>query len=297
MSAEREIPLFLLNECAAAAPWALRYGKFSRIEPGARPLHGTFRPAVGRGRSGRRDHGIAYFLASNAWDFQRKGEPIASNGSHRFYAEVLYSYGETRPPSSRLRRKPIIMNKLLRLLWVFLRAGSRPPCSPWGPCLTPFVVLPGDLDVFLHMNNGVYFSIMDLARYDMLIRSGLLKSVRKAKLSPIVAAETIRFRRPLKLFQRYWVETRIIGWDDKAFLMEQRFLRRSRKDRKPDAVVAEAIVRARFILERNAIGSADFLEVLGHADEASPELPEWVSQWNARQSQMRAAERTADAVS
>src|SRR5579884_1780374 len=101
------------------------------------------------------------------------------------------------------------MNMILRLLWIYLCAHVRPACHPLGPCLTPFMVLPTDLDIFRHVNNGIYFSIMDLARVDMIVRSGLLKVMRKARLRPVVAAETIRFRRSLTLFQRFNVETRV----------------------------------------------------------------------------------------
>ena len=41
----------------------------------------------------------------------------------------------------------------------------------------------------------------------------------------VVVAETILFRRSLTLFQRFEIETRIVGWDERAFLLEQRFLR------------------------------------------------------------------------
>lgn len=177
------------------------------------------------------------------------------------------------------------MNMLLRLLAMILSARMRARCSPLGPCLTPFIVWPTDLDVFRHMNNGVYFSIMDLARVDMLIRSGLMRRMRDAALVPIVAAETIRFRRPLRLFQRYFVETRVMGWDDNAFLMEQRFLRRSRRG--VMEVLAEAIVRARFLSNRKAIPASAFLQVIGQPEAVSPELPAWVSSWNTRQAQSR----------
>lgn len=183
------------------------------------------------------------------------------------------------------------MNMLLRLLWIYIRARSRAPCHPLGPCLTPFVVMPTDLDICRHVNNGIYFSIMDLGRVDMLIRSGLFKAMRKARLSAVVAAETIRFRRSLTLFQRFNVETRVIGWDDKAFLMEQRFLRPSRRGDAMD-VVAEAVVRARFVADRKAVPSADFLSLLGAEGVPSPELPEWIAQWNAKQSQMRDADHS-----
>ncbi len=181
------------------------------------------------------------------------------------------------------------MNMFLRLFVTYLFARFRPSCPPLGPCITPFVVLPTDLDVFRHMNNGVYFSIMDLGRVDMLLRSGLMRAMRQAGYHPIVAAETIRFRRPLKVFQRFVVETRVMGWDDKAFLMEQRFFTKSRRGVMD--IVAEAVVRARFLSKRTPLSSSAFLAIIGQEHAEAPALPAWVAEWNARQAATRDVER------
>ena len=42
--------------------------------------------------------------------------------------------------------------------------------SVLGLCLTPFRCWFTDLDVLRHMNNGKYFSIMDLARVDRILK-------------------------------------------------------------------------------------------------------------------------------
>jgi acyl-CoA thioesterase FadM len=38
-------------------------------------------------------------------------------------------------------------------------------------------VLPNDIDINLHMNNGRYLTICDLTRVDMFIRTGLAKTM------------------------------------------------------------------------------------------------------------------------
>jgi len=186
------------------------------------------------------------------------------------------------------------MNLYLRLFWIWITARFRKSCEPLGPCLTRFHVWPTDLDLFRHMNNGRYFSIMDLGRVDLLVRSGLMRLIRKAGYHPVIAAETIRFRRSLKLFQRFEVETRVIGWDDKAFLMQQRFLRRKRRTGAMD-VIAEGVVRARFVSRAGAVPAADFLALLGARNATSPELPEWIAQWNAVQAAFRELGQRASA--
>ena len=42
---------------------------------------------------------------------------------------------------------------------------------------SPFRVWPHDLDTSLHMNNGRYWTLMDLGRADLMIRSGLWPSI------------------------------------------------------------------------------------------------------------------------
>jgi acyl-CoA thioesterase FadM len=165
------------------------------------------------------------------------------------------------------------MNLFLRLLLLFLTYRLRPRCDVLGPARKRFLVWPPDLDVLFHVNNGVYLSMLDVARVDMLLRSGMAPRLRSAGFYPVVAAETIRFRRSLQLFQTFEVETRIIGWDEKAFIIQHHFLRR-------DEVVAEAVVRARFLKRKGGtVSTHELLAVLGRSD-TSPALPEWIDAWN-----------------
>lgn len=165
------------------------------------------------------------------------------------------------------------MNLFLRLLLLFLTYRFRPRCDVLGPARKHFLVWPPDLDELFHVNNGVYLSMLDVARVDMLLRSGMAQRLRRAGFYPVVAAETIRFRRSLQLFQAFEVETRIIGWDEKAFIIQHHFLRR-------DELVAEAVVRARFLKRKGGtVSTHELLTLLGRSD-TSPALPEWIDAWN-----------------
>lgn len=165
------------------------------------------------------------------------------------------------------------MTLLLRLALLLLSLPFRPRCDPLGPTRKRFIVLPSDLDVLLHVNNGVYLTMLDVARVDLLLRSGVGARLWRRGLYPVVAAETIRFRRSLQLFQVFEVESVMLGWDEKAFVIEHRFLRRSE-------LVAEAIVRIRFLRRAGgSVGSREILESVG-LGEPSPELPAWIDAWN-----------------
>lgn len=174
------------------------------------------------------------------------------------------------------------MTLFLRLLLLLFSYRFRPACEALGPARKRFLVGPADLDVLLHVNNGVYLTMLDVARVDLLLRSGLLGRLRRNGIYPVVAAQTIRFRRSLQLFQSFEVETRVLGWDDKAFILRHEFLRRGE-------LVADAVVRWRFLRRRRAGGASsagssgasprEVLQMLGLPD-ASPTLPEWVDAWN-----------------
>ena len=170
----------------------------------------------------------------------------------------------------------LVVKLFFRLLHAFLAVRFRAPCSALGPCRTRFRVWPGDIDVLFHVNNGVYLSMLDVARVDMMLRSGALGLLRAGRIYPVVAAQTIRYRRSLRLFERFEVETRVVGWDEHAFLVTHVFLRR-------DEVVAEAVVRVRFLHRGGSKPTAaEVLELLDMPGP-SPALPEFVAAWNALQ--------------
>src|SRR5512139_1107140 len=172
------------------------------------------------------------------------------------------------------------MNLLLRLCWLLVVGRFRARVAPLGPCRTPFRVWPTDLDLLWHMNNGVYFSIMDLARIDLMIRSAMAPKIRAQGWYPVVVAETIQFRRSLNPFQRFEIETRVLGWDDKAIVLEQQFLR-------GDEAVAHALVRARFLSRHGGtVSPAQLVELFGLPPE-SPSMGEYASRWNAAQGEWR----------
>lgn len=172
------------------------------------------------------------------------------------------------------------MNLLFRLVWTALARRWRPAVPPFGPCLTPFRVLPTDLDVLFHVNNGVYLSMMDVARVDLMHRAGLMGKLAKRGWYPVVVAETIQFRRSLELFDRFDIETRVLGWDEKAMLLEQDFIRRGE-------IVATAVVRSRFLIRGGGSVAPSELAALAGESPVSPALSETVARWNADQVSVR----------
>jgi acyl-CoA thioesterase FadM len=170
----------------------------------------------------------------------------------------------------------MLFRTLLHLLFLSRR---RPDLAHYDIARTRFITLPTDLDINRHMNNGVYFSIMDVARFDMLVRSGVFDIMRAKDWYPVVASETITFRKSLSLWQRFTIESRILGYDDKAVYLEQRFVRPG-PDRRPE-IYAQGLIRARFLRKQGGtVPVSELIEAFG-APPASDELPDWVVRWGA----------------
>jgi acyl-CoA thioesterase FadM len=166
------------------------------------------------------------------------------------------------------------MNLWFRLLWVLLAAPWRSRLDPRsGISRLAFRVLPHDLDANLHMNNGRYLTIMDLGRIDFVLRSGLWRPLWRHRWAPIAGAVVIRFRRELRPFEAYWLETRIVAWSDATAVMEQTFV--PRDTRAGAQAAARALVKAGFY-DRNSrsfVTVKRLVAALGIPEEAAESPP------------------------
>ncbi|NVM94374.1 acyl-CoA thioesterase [Arthrobacter wenxiniae] len=163
------------------------------------------------------------------------------------------------------------MHLLIRTLLHLLRSGRRSPLSIWDASSWHTRAWPTDVDMALHVNNGMYFSLMDLGRFDLMKRSGIWTRMRELKWSPVVAAETIAFRKSVKLWQRYTVESRIIGLDAKAIYFEQCMVAEGE-------IHARAYIATRLLSPDGPVSNERIIEEFGEPP-AALELPGWLHGW------------------
>lgn len=168
------------------------------------------------------------------------------------------------------------MNVWWRTLLTIWRAKTllrrRGPLPPHTVGKVRLRTLPTDIDLLLHMNNGRYASLFDLGRFDLLIRTGLWDAMNAHDWYAVVASETVTFRKSLQLWQRFTVETRLLGHDDKAVYQIHRAV-------VGGEVYAEMFVRARFLRKSGGVvNTAELFEALGRPDDMPP-LPAWVTDW------------------
>jgi YbgC/YbaW family acyl-CoA thioester hydrolase len=141
------------------------------------------------------------------------------------------------------------------------------------PSVTRLRVRLGDLDLYRHVNNGVYLQMMDIARTNYLADLGAFALLRERGWYPVVAASTMTYRRSLTLGQRFEISTRVVGWDARVVYLEQTFSRN-------DQLVARGIVAGRFLSTRgDRVPAPDVIALLDGPTIESPALPDEVAAW------------------
>jgi acyl-CoA thioesterase FadM len=116
------------------------------------------------------------------------------------------------------------MNLIFRMLYVLMLSLFRERLDA-GNLVSRLSlrVLPNDLDINFHMNNGRYLTICDLNRIDLFARSGLLMAMYRRNWIPVIAEHTMAYKKPLGLFERFDVMLEVTHWDEKYFYMKHVF--------------------------------------------------------------------------
>lgn len=188
------------------------------------------------------------------------------------------------------------MNLLLRMIKVFISSFFRAKLPTiFSASELTFRVWPNDLDTNLHMNNGRYFTIMDLGRFDLVLRNGLMHFMMRHKSVPVLAAATARFRLSLEPFQKYKLVSRVICWDEKWVYMEQRFIICG--GNKDGAVAAIGIVKGGFLdkKKKEMVPTNNILKELDFT-EKSPPFPPHIKSWAEAEDKLRDVTATKKAA-
>ncbi|WP_430593614.1 acyl-CoA thioesterase [Humidisolicoccus flavus] len=166
------------------------------------------------------------------------------------------------------------------MIWRFLAAfGFR---GKQGPELgitdvsrISYRVLPTDIDILGHMNNGRYLSFLDMGRVHLTNRTGLAKQLTDAGIYAVVGASRITYRKSLNLFVKFDIESRFVGADDRSLYIEQRFV-------VDGEIFAKALVRGRFLRKgAGAVKTVDVSQATGidfAAYPADPAIIAWANE-------------------
>ena len=157
------------------------------------------------------------------------------------------------------------MNLIFRFLWMWITAHLGAKRDPMGESRLTFRCLPTDLDINVHMTNSRYHSFTDIARIDLVIRSGAMKRLRAAGLYPVLGSATMRFRRSIKPFEKFTVTARVLTWDERWIYIEHRFLTGTE-------TAAISVVKTTFLSPQGRVPTEQLKTVMGYSG-ATPDFP------------------------
>jgi len=132
------------------------------------------------------------------------------------------------------------------------------------------MVLPQDLDPFLELNNGRYVTLLDLGRYGYGARVGINSFLKKNRWSLTIAGTYNEYRHRLRLFQKFELKTKIIGYDADWFYFFQKIERKGKTH-------MASIVKYAFTSKNGIVKPKEVLAAMGENYDPS-ELPKWVTE-------------------
>lgn len=176
------------------------------------------------------------------------------------------------------------MNLIFRFLKTVLLFLINPTSRPLlAISKISFRVWPNDLDTNLHMNNGRYLTLLDLGRLDLLLHLGAGKILFKERWAPVLASMEVRFRRPLNLFQKFEIETRLVCWDAKWIFLEQKMWRKG-------DLILHAYLKGVFVGPKGSVPVKELLNQLNLSQnertQTSPPMPDAIKHWIEAEAKM-----------
>ncbi|MDO6775099.1 thioesterase family protein [Shewanella sp. 3_MG-2023] len=164
------------------------------------------------------------------------------------------------------------MNLYFRLFWLFVwRIRHCNHIDFLGTSRISYRALPLDCDINMHLTNSRYPAFLDLARTYMIAEMGLMKRFLKLKWLPIVNASEFTFIKDIKPLEKFDIETKIVGWDEKYFYIEQRFVSNR-------GVHCIAHVRGVFVCKGKQVPISKLIAEAGY-DGAMPVMTAEVVKW------------------
>lgn len=163
------------------------------------------------------------------------------------------------------------MYPFIRMAKELVKNARAKPLPVTGVHVSHHRCWPWDLDLWRELNNGRTLTLYDLGRIPLAGRTGLTRMLLKNRWGLTMAGASVRYRKRIKMFERVEMQSRLVGWDDRFFYVEQSMWK--------GEDCANQIVYRSAVTDRNGIVSTDRVRAaLGHTGPA-PTLPAWVAAW------------------
>ncbi len=82
------------------------------------------------------------------------------------------------------------------------------------------------LDTFGHMNNAMYLTLFEDARWELITQNGYgVEKIRQTGLGPVILELKIRFVKEIRLREKIVIESKLISYEQKIGRLMQTMLR------------------------------------------------------------------------
>ncbi len=165
------------------------------------------------------------------------------------------------------------MNLYLRLFWLLLTYRFKPKMKFTDALEVSLRVLPNDIDINGHVNNGRYLTLADLAIMEMFLRSGVLLRAIRLGWRPMVGGTLVSYRTGLKPFARYSIRFQLNGWDDRWNYFRFEFMHQNK-------TAAIGMVKGAMVGRKGWVKNSEGDQRLGierGEAELSPMLRHWIA--------------------
>lgn len=163
------------------------------------------------------------------------------------------------------------MYPAFRLTKEILRFRKSPTLRLGETHVTRLICWPGDIDVFMELNNGRTLTLYDFGRIVMFRRMGTFEAMKNNKWAGTVAGISIRYRARVRTFQRIEMHSKMVGWDARFVYITQSMWR-------GETCTSQALVRVA-ITDENGLVPTNRVAKAMELPEQSPPLPDWITSW------------------
>lgn len=170
------------------------------------------------------------------------------------------------------------MYPYFRLAKLFLKNRSKKKLTFGDQSILQMRVCLVDTDPYMELNNGRHLTMMDFGRFDLALRSGLIKVVKEKNWGFAVAGASVRYRHRLKFRQKYKLISQVVGYDEKWFYFHQKTVRNG-------TIHSAALIRTAVTSRKGIVQTDEVLLAMGY-DKIEHYVPDWVLAW-AKADEMR----------
>ena len=137
------------------------------------------------------------------------------------------------------------------------------------------IVLPQDIDPFMELNNGRYVTLLDLGRYSLGARVNMGSFLKRNKWSLTIVGTYNEYRHRLRLFQRFILQTKVLGYDEKWFYFFQKVERNGKTH-------MASVVKFTYTSKKGLVVPKEVVSAMGIKYEPNS-LPSWIKELTEQQ--------------